>query len=194
MAATIFGTLVFGVETGVLAGVVLSLVLHLRRSAAPHSAIVGQVPGTEHFRNVERHKVVTSPHVVTLRVDESLYFANSRFLEDKIYALVAADPEIKHLILMCPAVNDIDSSALESLEAINLRLKDSGVTFHLSEVKGPVMDRLRRSMFLDNLTGGVFLTQFGAMSLLDPERTRETLAMPPNEKFQIERGAPAAAK
>lgn len=194
MAATIFGTLVFGVETGVLAGVVLSLVLHLRRSAAPHSAIVGQVPGTEHFRNVERHKVVTSPHIVTLRIDESLYFANSRFLEDKIYALVAADPEIKHLILMCPAVNDIDSSALESLEAINLRLKDSGVTFHLSEVKGPVMDRLRRSMFLDNLTGGVFLTQFGAMSLLDPERTRATLAMPPNEQFRVERGEAAAAK
>ena len=193
MAATIFGTLVFGVEAGVLAGLVLSLALHLRRTSAPHAAIVGQVPGTEHFRNVERHHVVTSPDIITLRIDESLYFANSRYLEDKVYGLVAAHPEVKHFILMCTAVNDIDASGLESLEAINQRLKDSGVVFHLSEVKGPVMDRLKRSQFLEHLTGRIFLTQFGAISFLDPARARATLAMQPDLLFQIERGENAAA-
>jgi SulP family sulfate permease len=69
---------------------------------------------------------------------------------------------------MCPAVNEIDASALESLEEINHRLSDSGVSFHLSEVKGPVMDRLKRTDFLDHLTGQVFLSQYDALCTLDP--------------------------
>ncbi|MFW5659844.1 MAG: SulP family inorganic anion transporter [Oceanicaulis sp.] len=168
MAATIALTLLMGVEAGVTAGVVLSLALFLYRTSRPHAAVVGQVAGTEHFRNVKRHSVVTSPKILTLRVDEGLYFANSRYLEDMIYAEIAARPELEHFILMCPAVNQIDLSALESLEAVNDRLRDSGVTFHLSEVKGPVMDALKRSHFLDALTGEVFLSQYAAIAALDP--------------------------
>ena len=67
---------------------------------------------------------------------------------------------------MCPAVNAIDASALESLEEINHRLSDAGITLHLSEVKGPVMDRLKRSHFLDELTGEVFLSQYQAVQKL----------------------------
>lgn len=166
MAATILGTLFVGVEAGVVLGVVLSLLLHLYRTSRPHMAVVGQVPGTEHFRNVERHAVVTSPEVLSLRVDESLYFANTRYLEDRIAALVAERTELKHVVLLCSAVNAIDASALESLEQINHRLKDAGISFHLSEVKGPVMDRLKRSSFLHELTGRVFLSQYDAMSEL----------------------------
>ncbi|WP_308909234.1 SulP family inorganic anion transporter [Pseudokordiimonas caeni] len=177
MAATILITLLSGVENGVAAGVVLSVVILLYRSSNPHTAIVGLVPGTEHFRNVHRHKVVTSPSLLTLRVDESLYFANARFLEDRIYDLVAANPALRHVVLMCPAINAIDASALESLEAINERLKDSGVTFHLSEVKGPVMDRLKRSHFLDALTGKVYLSQYQAVLDLAPRMTKEDEAL-----------------
>lgn len=168
MAATILVTLFFGVEPGVVSGVTLSIALYLYRSSRPHTAIVGIVPGSEHFRNVDRHKVVTGDCVLTLRVDESLFFANSRYLEDRIYALVAEKPELEHVVLMCPAVNEIDASALESLEEINHRLRDSGVSFHLSEVKGPVMDRLKRTDFLDHLTGQVFLSQYDALCALDP--------------------------
>jgi SulP family sulfate permease len=164
--ATILLTLSFGVETGVSAGVILSIGLHLYKTSRPHIAEVGLVPGTEHFRNIKRHDVQTAPHVVTIRVDESLYFANARFLEDYIYDRVAGCEEIKHVILMCPAVNEIDHSALESLEAINLRLKDLGISLHLSEVKGPVMDRLQKSHFLQTLTGQVFLSQFVASQVL----------------------------
>lgn len=167
MAATILGTLFVGVEAGVVIGVVLSLLLHLYRTSRPHMAVVGRVPGTEHFRNVERHAVVTSPEVLSLRVDESLYFANTRYLEDRIAALVAERPELKHVVLLCSAVNAIDASALESLEEINHRLKDAGIFFHMSEVKGPVMDRLGRSNFLDDLTGRVFLSQHEAMCELN---------------------------
>jgi SulP family sulfate permease len=135
-------------------------------------AVVGQVPGTEHFRNVKRHDVVTSPRVLSVRVDESLYFANARFLEDRLYDMVADCPDLEHVVLMCPAVNMIDASALESLEAIAERLRDAGVTFHLSEVKGPVMDALKRSDFFDHFQGRVFLSQHEAMQCLAPETMR----------------------
>ncbi|WP_372056729.1 sulfate permease [Tistrella mobilis] len=172
MAVTILGVLVAGVEAGILAGVVASLALFLRHSARPHMAVVGQVPGSEHFRNVDRHRVAVSQTVLTVRIDESLYFANARALEDRISSLVACRPALRHVVLMCPAVNLIDLSALESLEAINRRLAEAGISFHLSEVKGPVMDRLARSHFLDELTGRVFLSQHAAMQALDPDLTR----------------------
>ncbi|WP_417688679.1 SulP family inorganic anion transporter [Roseibium sp.] len=184
MAATILITLFFGVEQGVVSGVVLSIALHLYRSSRPHTAIVGVVPGTEHFRNVDRHQVATGTSVLTLRVDESLFFANSRFLEDKVYGLVAERPEIKHVVLMCPAVNEIDASALESLEEINHRLSDSGVKFHLSEVKGPVMDRLRRTDLLKHLTGQVFLSQYDALCTLDPVTAHLSEARTPKKNAQ----------
>lgn len=162
MAATILVTLGWGVEPGIVAGVLLSLLLHLHRTSKPHIAVVGQVLGTEHYRNVDRHAVLTRPDILSIRVDESLYFANSRFLEDQIAALVAEWPELKHVILMCSAVNAIDASALESLEEINRRLADAGIGFHLSEVKGPVMDRLRTTEFLRHLNGEVHLSQHDA--------------------------------
>jgi SulP family sulfate permease len=143
----------------------------LSSASTPHIAEVGLVPGTEHFRNVKRHAVLTDPTVLTLRVDESLYFANARHLEDVIYDRVAADRGLRHVILMCSAVNEIDSSALESLEAVNQRLSDLGVIFHLSEVKGPVMDRLTGTSFLDDLSGQVFLSQFQARKELVPDVT-----------------------
>ncbi|MDY6890895.1 MAG: sulfate permease [Pseudomonadota bacterium] len=170
MLATIVLTLVDGFELGIIVGVGLSVLLYLYRTCKPHSAIVGRVPGSEHFRSIDRHQVETEPHVLTLRVDESLYFANARYLEDLIYDQVARNPELRHLVLMCPAVNLIDASALESLEAINQRLKDSGVTFHLSEVKGPVMDKLEGTHFLQELSGEIFLSQYEAWKTLQARR------------------------
>jgi SulP family sulfate permease len=162
VATTIGVTLLVGVEAGVSAGVVLSLVLFVFKTSRPHIAEVGLVPGTEHFRNIHRHKVETRPTLVTIRIDESLYFANARFLEDHILARITPDCGVTDLVLMCSAVNEIDMSALESLEAINLRLRDMGVRLHLSEVKGPVMDKLKTTHFPDDLTGEVFLSQYGA--------------------------------
>ncbi|MFU8823221.1 SulP family inorganic anion transporter [Yoonia sp.] len=163
VATTILLTLALGVEAGISAGVLLSVLLHLYRSSKPHIAEVGQVPGTEHFRNILRHDVITHPSIVTLRVDESLYFANARWLEDQIQSRVAGDKAVRHVILQCSAINEIDFSALESLEAINERLHEMGVQLHLSEVKGPVMDRLNEQHFLHQLSGKVFLSQYEAV-------------------------------
>ena len=166
VATTIALTLLAGVEVGVMAGVLLSIGMHLYKTSKPHVAEVGLVPGTHHFRNVLRHAVRTDPGLLILRVDESLYFVNARFLEDLIQSRVAAGTDLRHVVLMFSAVNAVDYSALESLEAINARLADMGVGLHLAEVKGPVMDRLKRSHLLDDLNGRVFLSQFDAWEAL----------------------------
>tara|TARA_R100000988_G_scaffold103032_1_gene80451 strand:- start:4097 stop:5830 length:1734 start_codon:yes stop_codon:yes gene_type:complete len=164
VCSTILLTWLEGVEAGVAAGIIVSILVHMYKSSRPHVAIVGQVPGTEHYRNVERHEVITYDTILSLRVDESLYFANSRYLEDLIYREVAERPALQHVVLMCSAVNEIDLSALESLEAINSRLADNGIRLHLSEVKGPVMDALETTHFLQALSGQVYLSQHQAIS------------------------------
>jgi SulP family sulfate permease len=169
VVATILLTLCLGVEIGVSAGVLLSIMLHLYKTSRPHVAEVGLVPGTQHFRNIKRHRVETDPRLLMLRVDESLYFVNARFLEDIIQNRTAEGCEVEHVILMCSAVNEIDFSALESLEAINERLKDLDVGLHLSEVKGPVMDKLQTSHLICHLNGKVFLSQYDAWKALCPK-------------------------
>ncbi|NCF17087.1 MAG: sulfate permease [Haliea sp.] len=163
---TIGATLLLGVELGVLAGIVASVLLHLYKTTRPHMAVVGAIAGTEHFRNVERHNVITHPNIVSLRVDESLYFANASYLEDYIYRLIADHEELEHVILQCTAVNEIDMSALEALEAIDHRLREQGIALNLSEVKGPVMDALSKTDFLEHLSGEVFLTHHRAVQHL----------------------------
>lgn len=171
MLATIILTLVQGVEAGIIVGVALSIGLYLYRTSRPHSAVVGRIPGTEHFRNVQRHKVEIDDSTVVLRVDESLYFANARYLEETVLELVSDNPDIKNLVLACQAVNEIDASALESLEAINSRLEDAGIRLHLAEVKGPVMDRLKRTHFCDELTGQIFMSTYDAWKALAEKPT-----------------------
>jgi SulP family sulfate permease len=165
--ATIALTLSLGVEAGVAAGVGLSLLLHVTKTFKPHIAEVGRVPGTEHFRNIHRHQVETTSSLVTLRIDESLYFANANFLEDMILKRLSQNAEdVRNVVLMFSAVNEVDYSALETLEALNARLEDMGVRLHLSEVKGPVMDKLKHTHFLTALTGEVFLSQHDAWAAL----------------------------
>lgn len=167
VAVTIVLTLGFGVKIGVSAGVLLSLVLFLHKTSRPHIAEVGRVRGSEHFRNILRHSVETTPSILTIRIDESLYFANARYLEDYVLDRVIGDDALCDVVLMCSAVNEIDMSALESFETIMHRLDSLGIGLHLSEVKGPVMDRLKRTDFLDHLTGQVFLSQFDALKALE---------------------------
>jgi SulP family sulfate permease len=172
VATTLLGTLFIGVETGLVMGVVTSLALFLFRASRPHIATVGLVPGTEYFRNVQRHDVLISPKLLCLRVDASMFFANARSVEDRINAEVATRPDLEHVLLQCSAVNDIDASALESLETIAARLKDAGIALHFSEIKGPVMDKLKNSHLLKHLHGQLFLTNYQAIQTLTPEIIR----------------------
>ncbi|WP_414433131.1 SulP family inorganic anion transporter [Alcanivorax sp. IL2] len=173
MAATLAGVLLINVQSGLLLGVVLSVALFMWRTSQPHVAELGRIPGTHHFRNMDRHSVELTEEVLSIRVDESLYFGNARTLEDRIYDDAQAHPQIQHVVLHCSGINHLDASAVESLESLNERLKNAGVTLNLSNVKGPVMDVLIKTDFQKVLTGRVYLSHYQAMEVLAPESLRE---------------------
>ncbi|MBD2329086.1 solute carrier family 26 protein [Alkalinema sp. FACHB-956] len=156
-----------GVEKGVIFGALVALSLHLWRTSRPHIAIVGRLGQTEHFRNVLRHPVTTCPTVLAVRMDASLYFANARFLEDFLLKTIAQQPAVKTVLLVCSAINLIDASALEVLESLIAEWQRSGIELYLSEVKGPVMDKLEKVGFVDYLgRDHFFLTTDQAMRQL----------------------------
>ncbi|GAB4214403.1 MAG: solute carrier family 26 protein [Synechococcales cyanobacterium] len=166
-AVTFVSVLLVGIEPGIGLGVVVSMLLFVWRSSRPHIAIVGRVPGTEHYRNVCRHQVLTDPQVLAVRVDESLFFANAAYLEDFILRQIATRPQIRHLLLIGSGVNAIDGSALESLIRLMEKLREVNVLVHLAEVKGPVMDRLQSVNFAHHLgSGQIFLSTYQAMQAL----------------------------
>lgn len=166
VAVTAVLTLLLGVEVGVTAGVITSIALFIYRGATPHIAEVGRVAGTEHFRNRERYHVETQPHLLMLRVDESLFFANASALSQSVHDAVYQRDCISDVVLVCTAINSIDYSALETLEAINSRLASQGVSLHLCEVKGPVTDALNKTSFFQHLSGAVYLSQNEAFNAL----------------------------
>lgn len=163
---TFIGVLLIGIEQGIVLGATVSIAFYLYRSSQPHIAVVGQLPGTEHFRNVERHNVETHPNILTIRIDENLYFANTNYLEDTIINKVVENPQVDHVVLICSAVNFIDTSALDSLETLIERLSNSGVTLHFAELKGPVLDKLKHTRFVDELPGNIYLSTFEAVQAL----------------------------
>jgi SulP family sulfate permease len=168
LLATAAVVLAIGIEVGLTAGVVLSLLLYIRRASRPHLAVLGRVPGTEHFRNVERYPDArTEPDLLLLRVDEHLSFANVVYLEQMLMEQVARAPRLRHLVLVCSGINGIDFSALEMLIKVTGSLREAGVTLHMAEVKGPVMDRLKRTELLERMAPGrVFLSTHQAVQAL----------------------------
>jgi len=167
MLITFFTVLAIDVESGIVAGVIMSIGLYLHRSSQPHIAIVGQVGDTEHYRNIDRHKVKTDKEILAMRVDENLYFANTNYLEDTIMRLVADNKSINHVVLICSSISVIDTSALESLDDILYRLEKADIQLHLAEIKGPVMDKLRDTELLKKIgEENIFLSTYQAMNSL----------------------------
>ncbi|WP_440998212.1 SulP family inorganic anion transporter [Arhodomonas sp. SL1] len=147
LLATVAGVLGFGLEPGLVTGIALSLFLYVWRSSRPHIAVVGRIPGTEHFRNIDRHDVVCDPQRVIIRIDENIYFANADAVRDFVLAAVDHHPQAEALVLVMSSVSYIDSSGLEMLEALHADLEAQSVDLHLAEVKGPVADQLGQTHF-----------------------------------------------
>ncbi len=156
-------TLFVGSEAALLTGVALSIGLLLQRSANPHVARIGRVGDTEHYRNVERHEVTSTPGVLALRIDESLVFTNARRLVSVVDRHLAALPGARRVVLLMSPVNAIDFSALEALHALHDLLAERGIRLDLTEVKGPVLDRLRAGGWEAWFRGRVFLSHHQGM-------------------------------
>ena len=151
---TLLGVLILGIEVGISLGIIITVISYLRKASQPHIAVVGRIPETAHYRNIERHHVETWPHLLLLRIDESITFANVNYIDDFIAAQLRRLAKIKHVILIFASVSDIDATALEALESLNRSLLASGMTLHLSEAKGPVLDKLEKTDFFTQLKPG----------------------------------------
>ena len=155
---TFFGVIFLGVEEGIVIGVVLSLAVVVWRSSRPHMAVVGRVPGTEHFRNIDRHDVELVHGLIALRIDESMYFANAQVLEDKIESLVAASSDTRAVLLIMSAVNQLDSTALAMLDELEKNLQAKNISLQFAEIKGPVLDRLLNTDLGQRMHDRIFLS------------------------------------
>jgi SulP family sulfate permease len=171
---TAAGVLLLGLELGIAAGILFSLLTLLVRASTPHIAVIGRIAGTEHFRNVERHGVETIPGVLFLRIDESLFFGNLSAIEARLESELAKDARVQDLVLILSAVNRVDTTAMEVLTDLNRDLTERCIRLHLAEVKGPVQDRLLHSPLLQMLTGKVHLSVNSAFEALAAERMVET--------------------
>lgn len=169
LLVTMLGVLVLGIEPGLLVGVGLAIALHLRRTSVPHIAVMGRIPGTEHFRNVKRHEVECTPGVLIVRVDESLYFANIASVEysiEKELEAVNRHSPVHTVLLVMSAVSSIDASAEEALVHWDESLEARGICLHLAEVKGPVMDQLKSSGFGRSISDRVHMSTHLALQAL----------------------------
>ncbi len=153
-AVTLLGVLALGIEEGLTLGIILTIFCHLRKSSHPHIAVVGRIPHTEHYRNIKRHQVETWSHLLLVRIDENITFANINYIENFIAAELRQQPAIRHIVMIFTSVSDIDSTALEALENLNRSLQAAKIRLHLSEAKGPVLDKLEKTDFLKQLKPG----------------------------------------
>lgn len=164
---TLLGVLILGIEEGLALGIILTIFSFLRKTSRPHIAVVGRIPETEHFRNINRHQVETWNHLLLLRVDENISFTNVSYIEDFVLSELGKRQDIRHIVLILTSVSDIDTTALEALMNLNRTVQKNDITLHLAEVKGPVMDKLVQTDFLEEIKPGkvFFRTDEAAVEL-----------------------------
>jgi SulP family sulfate permease len=165
--ATLISVLIFGIEEGITLGIILTFASHLRKASRPHIAVVGRLPNTKHFRNVKRHQVETWEHLLLMRIDENITFANINFVEEFIETELRNAPKVQHIVLIFTSVSDIDMTAIEALEQLNQSLKNVGVTLNFAEVKGFLRDKLEKSDLFDHLNGKLFFDTEDAVTKLN---------------------------
>jgi SulP family sulfate permease len=157
---TAIATLILGIEEGILLGVALSLLLVLYHVSYPHFAELGRVPGTKEYRNVKRFDQLDKwDDTLIMRFDAQLYFANSNYFRDKIELLLSEREEVKHIVIDCKPINNMDSSALHMLHDLIDTYKGRGIQMYFADVKGPVRDIMKKGHILELLgEGHVFIS------------------------------------
>jgi SulP family sulfate permease len=155
---TFIATLIFGVMQGLLLGIIASILLFITLNTRPYTAILGRLPNTNIFRNVEHFpEAETIPGLVILRIDASLYFANVVFLKERIHEICRQyEGELRALILDGSAINDLDSSADTALHQLSDEFKKQGIAFYIAGVKAPVREVMKRSGLYSTLGGDHF--------------------------------------
>lgn len=153
LLTTFFVTVVFGIMPGIGAGVLLSLVMVVFRAAAPHIAVLGQLPGTMHFRNIERFpEAVQRPEVLAVRLDSQLFFANSAYFRDHLMQEAAKKGKALRMVLIdAESISFLDSTAIEMLRSLLAESKARNLYLFISGAKGPVRDAMYRSGLMQEI-------------------------------------------
>ena len=165
--ATLVSVLILGIEEGITLGIFLTFASYLRKASHPHIAVVGRLPHTKYYRNIKRHQVETWEHLLLMRIDENITFANMNFIEEFIETQLHNAPKVKHIVLIFTSVSDIDTTALEALEQLNQSLKNRGITLNFAEIKGFLLDKVQNSALLMQLNGQLFFDAQEAVSTLN---------------------------
>ena len=141
----LFGVLLFGMLEGVLIGVIVSLLLLVYRAALPHTTVLGRIPGTDQFSDLERHPGNEQvPGVLVYRPDATLFYANAPVIREQLMQLVTAlEPRPKLVVLDLAGSPGIDLSVADMLRDLQAELHENGSTLKLAEVSGPVRDLLK---------------------------------------------------
>lgn len=160
--ATLLGVVIFGVEAGIATGIIMSLAAVIWRASTPHIAVVGRIPGTEHYRNELHFTVQQRPSLLAIRIDENIFFGNINAIRERLSHELARRPQAQHLLLVMSGVSHIDSSGLEMLHALNETLQERNIQLHFAEIKAFLLRRLEESDFSESISGKIFLTAYQA--------------------------------
>jgi len=170
LVVTFVATLSLGIQYGILAGVGASLLLFLVRTTRPHFAVLGRIPGTQTYLNVARHPHAKPvPGLVVVRIDAQFYFGNVSFLKETLRRLIEdAEVRVHAIVLEAAGVNQLDSAAAATLEALDGELSSKDIDLVLTRVKGPVRDVLHRTGLLEALAaeGRIFVSTHRAVEAL----------------------------
>ncbi|AUC21803.1 sodium-independent anion transporter [Polaribacter sejongensis] len=150
MLATFIGTLLLGIEFGIIVGVGLSLIVLIYRTSRPYVAELGKVPNSNFYRNRSRfEEVIIEDDVLIFRFDAQIFYANSSYFRDKLDEMAYRKGDaLKLIVLDAESINRVDSTGVEMLKERIKYYKKKGITFLLAGVKGPVRDDLFRSGIL----------------------------------------------
>ena len=147
---TAIGTMVLGVEPGIIIGILLSIVMVIYRISNPEIEELGQIPGKHVFRNVRRFPdLEIHDEILILRIDSQIYFANSNFIKDYVYKKIGQKEKLKHLIFDAGAINRIDSSGFHFLKDMIEDLHNKGIVVHFVQVRGGIRDVMKKHHMFD---------------------------------------------
>ncbi len=165
-----FGVLLFGLNIGLVLGILVSFAGLIWQSSHPHLTVVGQT-ADGHFRSIKRYATTQYSSLLIVRIDESMFYGNAQPIRHYLERTLAEKPDCKHLILMLSAVNNIDLTAQEMLLALNYDLQKQQISLHFAEIKGPLADKLQHSVMIKSLSGKVFVSTAEAVDTLLKEES-----------------------
>jgi SulP family sulfate permease len=172
LVITFFGTLILGIEMGIGVGVALSLGMIIFETTRPHMAILGKVPGTSYYRNVNRfNQLEERDDLLIVRFDAQLYFANINYFQSTLEEwIVQKSDQLNVLIINAASITNLDSSALHLLEEMVKELRAEGKDVYFSGVRGPLRDMMVKAGLFDVIgENNFFMTVQEAVDYFDEE-------------------------